>query len=69
MTVPLACLQMKALTKKLSMSRSSIYKLIQCQESNFPVGFPVMGGRAMYYIESEVDEWLISQRQKSQLMH
>ncbi|WP_211453227.1 helix-turn-helix transcriptional regulator [Collimonas antrihumi] len=68
MTTPLACLQMKELTKKLSMSRSTIYKLIQNQEAEFPVGFSMMGGRGVYYLESDVDEWVLSERQKS-LMH
>lgn len=59
-----ALLQMKALCTKLSMGRSTLYNLIKNSESNFPLAFAVMGGRSKYYIEHEIDEWIISQKNR-----
>jgi predicted DNA-binding transcriptional regulator AlpA len=60
---PLTCLQMAAVAKKLSISRGSVYKLLKEPDSNFPQSFAYMGGRGQYYLEHEIDDWLLAQRE------
>lgn len=62
-TKPITCLQMAALTKKLSMSRGTIYNMLNDPDSNFPPPFS-FGGRGKYYFEHEIDAWLLSQQQQ-----
>lgn len=60
---PMVCLRMAELTKKLSVSRGTIYSLLKDPDSKFPPAFS-FGGRGKYFFEHEVDAWLLDQQQQ-----
>lgn len=58
---PLATLRMEDLTKKLSACKGTVYGLLKDETCGFPAGFSY-GGRGVYYLEHEVDAWLLRQQ-------
>lgn len=50
--------------KKLGISRAQLHKL--CAQGLFPKPFPLVpGGRAVGWIEGDVDEWILARKASS----
>lgn len=63
---PTRLLRVSQLVKKLSVSRSTLYAWL-CQRSayfvpSFPQPLRLGDGRSVFWVESEIDAWLQSQR-------
>jgi len=52
-------IRMKDVTKKVGLSRSTIYQKIKHGE--FPPAFTIGGGRSVGWLESVVDAWIATQ--------
>ena len=60
---PIRMLTMAQVVNKIGLSRAKIYELIA--DGDFPQAYSIGGGRAMRFVESEIDQWLLDQIQKS----
>jgi len=54
-------LRIKDLEEKIGLKRSTIYELME--SGDFPGSVP-LGARAVGWLEAEVDNWIISRRNK-----
>jgi prophage regulatory protein len=61
--LPIRMLTMAQVEDKVGLKSSKIYELIA--QGEFPESVPIGGGRAMRFIESEIDQWLLDQIQRS----
>jgi prophage regulatory protein len=55
-------LRLPAVKARTGLSRSSIY--LRVSEGSFPAAIP-LGGRAVGWIEQEIDEWVLKQIEKA----
>ena len=58
--LPRRVIRMAQLREKIPFSESHLYALIQKQL--FPKPFQIAGGRASFWYEEDIDEWLSAQR-------
>ena len=61
----LRILRRKQLEARLGLSRSTIYSLVSQGEDVFPQPIRLGSGRAVGWVESEVDAWIAAQIQRS----
>jgi prophage regulatory protein len=61
--LPIRMLTMFQVVNKVGLSRAKIYELIA--SGNFPQSHLIGGGKSKRFIESEIDQWLLDQIQKS----
>lgn len=61
--LPIRMLSMAQVEIKIGFGRTKIYEMMA--SGDFPQSVPIGGGRAMRFIESEIDQWLLDQIQKS----
>lgn len=61
--LPIRMLTIIEVAEKIGLGRTKIHEMMTSGE--FPKSVPIGGGRAMRFIESEVDKWLYEQIQKS----
>jgi prophage regulatory protein len=64
----LRILRMRQITEKLNLGRSAIYDRLDARsprhDPTFPRPVTLGGGRAIGFVESEVDDWLAAQISK-----
>ncbi len=58
--LPRRVIRMAQLREKIPFSESHLYALIH--QKRFPKPFQIAGGRASFWYEEEIDEWLSAQR-------
>lgn len=51
------CLSIKDTARKLDRSRNSVYAMLEDESLAFPR--PLIIGRRRYFLESEIDSWLL----------
>ena len=61
--LPIRMLTMAQVEDKVGLSRAKIYELIAT--GDFPQSHLIGGGKSKRFIESEIDQWLLDQIQKS----
>ena len=61
--LPIRMLTMSQVVNKVGLKRTKIYQLIASGE--FPHSVPIGGGRAVRFVQSEIDQWLLDQIRKS----
>ena len=61
---PRRVLRMAQLREKIPCSESHLYALIS--QGRFPKPFQIVGGRASFWYEEDIDEWLSAQRYSSE---
>ena len=52
---PISFLRLPQVKQRIGLSRSSVYAKIQCGEFPAPIN---LGGRAVAWLESEIDGWI-----------
>jgi predicted DNA-binding transcriptional regulator AlpA len=62
--LPIRMLTMAQVEKKVSLGRTKIYELM-ASDDTFPQSHLIGGGKSKRFIESEIDQWLLDQIQKS----
>jgi predicted DNA-binding transcriptional regulator AlpA len=60
---PIRMLSMAQVEAKVGLKRTKIYGLMDSRD--FPQSYSIGGGRAMRFVESEIDQWLLDQIQRS----
>ena len=60
---PETILRLPEVITRIGLSRSTIY--FRINEGTFPAPIKLGGGRAVGFLESEIDEWLIQQINRS----
>jgi prophage regulatory protein len=61
--LPIRMLTMAHVEHKIGLGRTKIYELMA--SGDFPKSHSIGGGRAMRFVESQIDQWLLDQIQKS----
>ena len=61
--LPIRMLTMPQVADKIGLGRTKIHEMMASGE--FPRSVSIGGGRAMRFVESEIDQWLLDQIQKS----
>jgi prophage regulatory protein len=61
--LPIRMLTMSQVVNKVGLKRTKIYQLIA--SGDFPQSYSIGGGRAMRFVESQIDQWLLDQIQRS----
>ena len=56
-------LRLPAVQKRTGLSRSTIY--LRISDSRFPRQISLGGGRAVGWVESEIDDWILQQIESS----